>query len=341
MVNPFKTYLALGESLEDGGLDLVGVLGETHVLQHHDGGKEESGGVGKGLAGDIRSGTMNGLEDGALVTDVAGRGQTETTDETGAHVGENVTVQVGHDEDLVVVGSGVGDDLEAGVVEELGVELNVRELLGDLATKAEEETVGHLHDGGLVHDADLGLADVESVLESVTEHALTGLAGDQLDRLDYTVHNNVLDAGVFALGVLTDEHGVDVVVGSLVSLDALAGTHVGEQVEGPSEGQVEGDVTFANGSSERALEGDKVALDRLDGGVGDDGLAVLVEVRGDIDRLPLDGHAGGGVDVLDGLCDLRANTVALDQGNSVVAVAAFLARESACQAGGGESGLDN
>jgi hypothetical protein len=341
MMDFHETYLALGESLEDGGLDLVGVLGETHVLQHHDGGKEESGGVGKALAGDVRSGTVNGLEDGALVTDVAGGGQTETTDKTGAHVGENVTVQVGHDEDLVVVGSGVGDDLEAGVVEELGVELDVRELLGDLAAKAEEETVGHLHDGGLVHDADLGLADVESVLEGVTEHALTGLAGDQLDRLNHTVHNNVLDAGVFALGVLTDEHGVDVVVGGLVSLDALAGTHVGEQVEGPSEGQVEGDVTLADGSSERALEGDKVALDRLDGGVGDNGLAVLVEVRGDIDRLPLDGHAGGGVDVLDGLRDLRTNAVALDQGNSVVAVAALLARESACQAGGGESGLDN
>ena len=270
---------------------------------------------------------MDSLEDGALVTDVAGGGQTETTDETGAHVGENVTVQVGHDEDLVVVGSGVGDDLEAGVVEELGVELDVRVLLGDLATKVEEETVRHLHDGGLVDDADLGLANVLGVLEGVAEHTLGGLAGDQLDRLDNTVHNDVLDARVFALGVLTDEDGVDVVVGGLVSLDALAGTHVGEQVEGPSEGQVERDVALANGSSERALESDKVALDGLDGGVGNDGLAVLVEGGGDIDRLPLDGDVGGAVDVLDGLCDLRTNAVALDQGNGVFAVAALLARE--------------
>ena len=268
------------------------MLGEAHVLQHHDGGEKESGGVGKTLAGDVRSGTVDSLEDGALVTDVAGGGQTETTDETGAHVGENVTVQVGHDEDLVVVGSGVGDDLEAGVVEELGVELDVRVLLGDLATKVEEETVGHLHNGGLVDDANLGLANVLGVLEGVAEHALGGLAGDQLDRLNNTVHNDVLDARVFALGVLTDEDGVDVVVGGLVSLDALAGTHVGEQVEGPSEGQVERDVALANGSSERALESDKVALDGLDGGVGDDGLAV-----------------------------------ALDQGNGVFAVAALLARE--------------
>ena len=176
-------------------------------------------------------------------------------------------------------------------------------------------------------DANLGLANVLGVLEGVAEHALGGLAGDQLDRLDNTVHNDVLDARVFTLGVLTDEDGVDVVVGGLVSLDALAGTHVGEQVEGPSEGQVERDVALANGSSERALEGDKVALDGLDGGVGNDGLAVLVEGGGDIDRLPLDGDVGGAVDVLDGLCDLRTNAVALDEGDSVFAVAALLARE--------------
>ena len=317
------------------------MLGETHVLQHHDGREEESGGVGKALAGDVGSGTVDGLEDGALVTNVTGGGQTKTTDETGAHVGENVTVQVGHDEDLVVVGSGVGDDLEAGVVEELGVELDVRVLLGDLATKVKEETVGHLHDSGLVDDANLGLANVLGVLEGVAEHAPGGLAGDQLDRLNNTVHNDVLDARVFTLGVLTDEHSVDVVVGGLVSLDALAGTHVGEQVEGPSEGKIERDVALANGSSERALEGDKVALDGLDGGVGNDGLAVLVEGGGDIDRLPLDGDVGGAVDVLDGLRDLRANAVALDQGNGVFAVAALGAGECASLAGGGESGLDD
>lgn len=329
-----KTYLALGESLEDGGLDLVGVLEETHVLQHHDGGKEESGGVGKALAGDVGSGTVDGLEDRALVTDVAGGGQTKTTDQTGAHVGENVTVQVGHDEDLVVVGSGVGDDLEAGVVEELGVELDVGVLLGDLATKVEEETVGHLHDGGLVDNADLGLADVLGVLEGEAEHALTGLAGDELDRLDHAVNNDVLDAGVLALGVLADEDGVDVVVGGLVSLDALAGTHVGEQVEGPSEGQVERDVALADGRGERALEGDIVALDGVDGLLGNDGLALGVEAGGDVDRLPLDGHVGGRVDVLDRLCDLRANAVALDQRNGVFAVAALLALECGDRAGG-------
>ena len=57
--------------------------------------------------------------------------------------------------------------LEAGVVEQLGVEFDVREVLGDVASGAEEETVAHLHDRCFMHDADFGLADVARVLEGV------------------------------------------------------------------------------------------------------------------------------------------------------------------------------
>lgn len=228
------------------------------MLQHHDGGEEKGGGVGETHTGNVGGGTVDGLEDGALVTDVARGGETETTDQTGAHVGENVTVQVGHNQDLVVVGGGVGDDLEAGVVEELGVKLDVGELLGQLAGGVEEETVGHLHDGGLVDGAHLVLADLLGVLEGEAEDALRGRAGDELDGLDDAVDDDVLDARVLALGVLTDEDGVDVVVGGLVAGNGLAGTDVGEEVEGAAEGQVEGDVALADGG----LRGDQTVLGR-------------------------------------------------------------------------------
>ena len=108
-----KTHLALGESVEGSLLDAVSVLVETHVLQHHDTAEMHSCGVGEALASNIGGGAVDGLEDGALVTNVTGGGETETTDQTGAHVGQNVTVQVGHDEDLVVVRGGVGDDTQA------------------------------------------------------------------------------------------------------------------------------------------------------------------------------------------------------------------------------------
>jgi hypothetical protein len=240
--------LTLSEGGESGLLNAIGVLVEAHVSQHHHRAEEKSSGVGKTLASDIRGGTVNGLEDGALITDVAGGGKTKTTNETGAHVGENITVEVGHDEDLVVVGNGVGGHLEAGVVEKLSIKLNVRELLGDLLGGLKEETVGHLHDGGLVDDADLLAANGAGMLEGESEDALRGVAGDKLDALNDTIDNNVLNARILALGVLTDQDGVDVIVGGLVSGNRAAGTEVGEEVEGTAQSQVEGDVALADGS---------------------------------------------------------------------------------------------
>lgn len=181
--------------------------------------------------------------------------------------------------------------------------------------------------------AHLLAANVASVLEGVAEDALRGLAGDELDALHNAVHNDVLDAGVLALGVLTDEHGVDIVVGGLVALDAAARAHVGEEVEGAAERQVERDVTLADGGGERALECDQVAGDAVDGLVGDDCLAVL-DAGGNVDGLPLDGHVGGAVDVLDGLCDFRTDAVTLDECDRVLSVVALGALEL-CDLGGG------
>merc|ERR1712230_303967 len=276
--------LALGQGLEDGALDLVGVLVETHVLQHHDGREEQGSWVGQALAGDVGRGAVHGLEDGALVADVAGRGQTQTADQAGAHVGQDVAVQVGHDEDLVVVGGRVRHDLQAGVVQQLAVELDV----GVLAR------------------------DVLGLLEGESQDPLAGLAGDQLDRLHDTVYDDMLDARVFTLGVLSDQDRVDVVVWRLVALDALAGSHVGEQVEGTTEGQVQGDVTLADWGGEGTFEGDEVAVDGFHC-LGWDALLAVDEDRRDVDGLPLDGGIGGAEDVLDGLGDLRSNTITLNQ----------------------------
>jgi hypothetical protein len=261
---------------------------EPHVAQHHDRGQEKSGRVGQSLAGDIGGRAVDSLEDGALVTNVARGGEAKTTNETSAHVGENVTVQVGHDEDLVIVRVGVGDHLQAGVVQELGVELDVGEVLGDVTGDVEEETIRHLHDGGLVDDADLLAADSLGVLEGVAQDTLGSLTGDELDGLDNTVYDDVLDARVLALSVLTDQDSVDVVIGGLIAGNRAAGSEVGEEVEGSAEGQVERDVALANGSGQRSLEGNLVLVDVLNGGIRNSGLAVL-EDRGDVDGFPGNG----------------------------------------------------
>lgn len=295
--------LALSKRLKDGLLDAHGLLLKTHVSQHHDGAEKKCGGVGKTLASDIRSRTVNGLEDGALITNVGRWGESKTTDESSAGIGQNVSVKVRHDQDLVVVWSWVGDNLQAGVVDKLGIKLDLREVLGDSLGGGEEKTIAHLHDGGLVDGADLQLADLLGVLESVLADTLRRLSCDELDALHDTVNDDVLNAGVFSLGVLSDENGVDVVVWGLESRNGAAGTHVGEEVECAAEGKVQGDVALANGClnifsnlcltmgrgypyGKWSLEGNLVSLDALNGLVGDDSLAIL-QARSNINWLPL------------------------------------------------------
>lgn len=187
---------------------------------------------------------MDGFENGTFVTNIAGRSQTQTADETSAHVGENVAVEVWHDKNLVVVGNRIRDHLQASVVEELGVEFDIRIVLAYFSCGAEEKTVGHLHDGSLMHSADLLPPDFLSMLECKSQHSLRCFSSDELYALDNAIHNHVLDPGVFTLGILANENGVDVGVWSVVSGNGLAGSDVGEQVEGTAEGQVQRDMAF-------------------------------------------------------------------------------------------------
>ena len=57
--------------LEAGSLNLVRMLMQVHVTKHHDAGEEESGGVGKVFAGNVRSSSMDGFKDGSVCTNVA------------------------------------------------------------------------------------------------------------------------------------------------------------------------------------------------------------------------------------------------------------------------------
>jgi hypothetical protein len=49
--------LALGKSGHDGIADFVGVLVESHVLQHHHRGEKEGSGVGEILSSNVGSGS--------------------------------------------------------------------------------------------------------------------------------------------------------------------------------------------------------------------------------------------------------------------------------------------
>lgn len=99
-------------------------------------------------------------------------------------------------------------------------------------------------------DADLLTANGLGVLEGESQDTLGSLTGDKLDALNDTIDNNMLNARVFTLGVLSDQDGVDVIIGGLVASDGSAGSQVSEEIECSSESKVQGDMSLANGGLE-------------------------------------------------------------------------------------------
>ena len=56
----------------------------------------------------------------------------------------------------------------------------------------------------------------------------------------------MLNTRVLSFRVFTDENGIDIIIWCLVPRDGNAWPNVGEKVESPSEGQIEGNVTLSN-----------------------------------------------------------------------------------------------
>ncbi len=129
--------------------------------------------------------------------------------------------------------------------------------------------------------------------------------------------DHVLDAGVQVLGVLADDDEVDVLVARLEALHRAGRAQVRVQAEGLAQRDVDAPEALADRRRDRALEGDLVALDRLEDVLrerrpvlGDDALAGVHD-------LPVEGDAGGVEHATGRLRQLRTDAVAGDQGDSV------------------------
>lgn len=215
------------------------MLVKTKVSQHHSAREQHGSWVSLVLALDIKTDvTASRLEDSDITAHVATWDDTGASDESSADVGQDATVKVGHDHDVKLLWA--GDALHGGVVDNHVAGLEGGELLGDGVEGVAEKTVSQLHDVGLVDAGDLLAVVGESEAEGELGDALGLGAGDDLERLHDAGDRLVLQAGVLALGVLTDDGEVDVLVAGLVAGDVLDQDDRGVNVELLAEGDVEG-----------------------------------------------------------------------------------------------------
>lgn len=314
--------LAIGNHSVDSLGNPVCVVVEAEVAQKHAARQDQRAGVGLIFALNVETDvTATGLENGHVAAHVAAWHNPRATDKCGTNVGQNTTVQVGHDHNVELLR--LGDALHGSVVDNHVVGLDSGVLSGGLLEGGAEETVGQLHDVGLVDAGDLLAVVGQGKAKGKLGNTLRLGAGDDLERLHHALDGLVLQARVLALGVLTDDAHVDTLVAGLVAGHVLDQRDGCVDIELLAHGDVERLVaaTLKRGV-QNALEAelvaaqgrDSLAESLLSGGTA----AGSVETRG-IDLLPLDGHVVGLEDGLDRVGDLGADTVTGDEGHGVLA----------------------
>ena len=113
---------------------------------------------------------MGGLEDGAVGADVGPGRQAEAADHPRPQVADDVAVEVGAAEQVVLLRP--QHQLHAHVVDDAVLEVDVGVALGDLAADGQEEPVGVLHDVGLVHQRHLPAPVLAGVVEGELDDPL-------------------------------------------------------------------------------------------------------------------------------------------------------------------------
>lgn len=315
-----RADLAIGDDGVDRLRDPVRVVVEAEVTEEHASGEDQGTGVGLVLALDVETDvSAAGLENSDVAAHVAARHDTGATDQRSTNVGQNATVQVGHDHDVELLG--FGDALHGGVVDDHVVGLNGGVFLGGLVEGRAEQTVGQLHDVGLVDASDLLAVVGESEAKGELGNALGLGTGDDLERLNDALDALVLQTGVFTFCVLTDDAHVDALVARLVAGDVLDQRNGGIDVELLSHGDVERLVARPlQRGVQNALETQLVTTQRRDG-LFEHLLRRLRTVvqTSNINLLPLDGHVVGLEDGLDTLSNLGADTITGNEGDGVLA----------------------
>ena len=204
----------VGEGLADGVFDFLGGFFLAEPIEHHGGGEDGADGVGFALAGDVGSGAVTGLEDGAIGADVAGGGHAHAADDAGGEVGEDVSEHVFGDDD--VEGFGTLDEEEGG-----GVDVDVfggdgGEVLSDLVEDFAEEDHGG-EDVCFVDEGDflVGAVSADGFFESVAADTLAAFSSKMkgVGGGGAVVGLGRAAGGEEAFGVFADDGEVDFACG--------------------------------------------------------------------------------------------------------------------------------
>lgn len=233
----------------------------TNVVQKHTKGKEDSGRVGLVLSSDIRGGTSGRVKHSNINVTLVIEGVvtrstcTEGTDQTGSHIGQEVTVFVQTDDNLVLLR--VKDGLTEKSVEELDVMDDIRVLVVVRSDNLLEETIRDLLDS-VLGSGGHGPVSLAGKIKGELGSLETRLALNHTERHGSVLANHLTRVIVSTTGGDTDDMHVDVILE--VGVDTLDGD--GRAVDDREVAlTTDKSIGGSTGSSREVLGGDGGVLD--------------------------------------------------------------------------------
>src|SRR2546430_3233816 len=178
------------------------------MAQHQQGGTDYCCGVGDVFSGDVRRRAMYSLEDGAVVANIRAGNESQSADESGAEVGDDVAIKIFHQQHVVLVG--IHDQLHAGVVHDVLAVSDFGILLSHVAGAAEKKAVRKFHDVGLMDGVNPLALVLARIFKGKSRNAGRGFFRDDLQTLHHPGNDFVLDPGIQALSIFADDDQIDV-----------------------------------------------------------------------------------------------------------------------------------
>ena len=208
---------ALAQRALDGRDDEVRRLLPAQVLEHHGRGEDQGGRVRDVAADDVGRDAVGGLENGMarLEVDVAARGHAHAAHLRGEHVGDVVAVEVGRDDDAVLLRmqDGVLQERiagDAGEQQAAGGQIGAILALGHVIGPVHEGALRVFHDIPVVHQGDAAPVVAQRIVDGAADDALGTLLGHRL----HAEGGSLREADLLLLHFLQEE---------LAELDALLG----------------------------------------------------------------------------------------------------------------------
>ena len=209
---------------------------------------------------------MNRFKNCAIHTNICTGCQTQTANQTGAQVRNNITVQVRANQYIVIFG--MHHQSHAHRIHNTVIEFDLRVFLRDFLCNTQEQTVCAFHDVCLMYSRYFFSAFSDSIVKSITTDAFTAFSGNQLDAFCSIFAYHMFNACIQVFCIFTNDHQINVFEACDNAGICFSGANVCVKIECFTQGSVYAAEACANRCSDGAFQGYTVFADGIDDMIG-------------------------------------------------------------------------